>query len=332
MDVEKFRNTLTKFVKALPKTLPTAIPWAGPVIASHFSRLSSEEQRDILEGLEQINVENFQLLRTELEAVRVINLENARQLREWLEREATRKKLPQLIAVVPTGGRAGSMYPYSLAMPKSLFIVNTKPMLCHIIDSLDKEMFPQVLIQTSEFSAAIEACLRVYEPRLRCIRIDQDVPAMLLELKNELRTTFLVHYCDILTVDLNWSSIYARYSELRQKYNIIGAFVGSAYYPLGVGLITENPTRPGLLEKIDEKPEDLIGVFANTAISLFEPSFLDYVKKSDSSIYRESVARAIKKGKERFGVIKIGKWWHIHDVRALFDKQKEYYPKEIAEQ
>ena len=157
--------------------------------------LSSEELHSLLNQLKGLSKEQYESLANKLQDIWQTNKEHIQLMTKLLEEEIGKKtEPPKFTAVIPCGGRAGSMYPFSSGMPKTLFVIDTKPMLHHILDSLDKDIFSRIIILNNEFSAAIESSVEHYKSYVECKRVDKDVPAALFEMKNELRDPFLVHY------------------------------------------------------------------------------------------------------------------------------------------
>jgi GTP:adenosylcobinamide-phosphate guanylyltransferase len=327
MDIDEIKRILKK----LGKSIPAGIPYAGEVYAQYLSELSSEELRFLFRELQALSKEQYENLTKKLQGIVELNVEQF-QLIKLLEEAIEHKyKIPaqKFTAIIPTGGRAGSMYPFNSGMPKSLFIVNTKPILHHILDSLNRDIFSKVIVLTREYSPMIEESLLPYQNFVECIRIDRNVPAALLEIKNKLKSPFLIHYNDILIDEIKWDHVIKHYQFLKERYSVIGMLVCSKYYPLDIGILTEKTA--DLLESFNEKPDYLIEVYANIGVSIFEPDFLNNIEPADGSIFKESLKRA-KDGRKKFGIYKVDRWWHIHDLRNYFDKQFEYYPNELIRQ
>lgn len=328
MDIDKIRD----IIKKIARSLPSGVPYVGIIYTQYLSQLSSAEQRALLDELNKLSGEQYDGLSEQLRGIWQINREQieltTKLLAELIPKEPEPRKL---VAVIPAGGRAGSMYPLSSAMPKILLIINTKPMLHHILDSLDKnkDIFSRVIILTREFSAAIEAVAEPYQPHVVCKKVKKNVPTALLEMRDELQTPFLLHYNDILMDNVDWNDVSKRYSDLKGKHGVIGMLLCSAYHPLRVGIITEGP--PDLVQTFDEKPEHLIGMYANTGVSIFDPVLLRYVRRRDRGIYEDSVKRALEQGREKLGLYRINRWWHVHSLTDHYDVQKQYYPKEMKE-
>jgi len=326
LDIDRIKGILKKVVASLP----AGVPYAGPIYAQYLSQLSSEEQRALFNELTKLSEDQYDALSEQLRGIWQINRAQIELTTKLLEELIAQKpEILKLVAVIPTGGRASSMYPLSLGTPKTLLIINTKPMLHHILDSLEKnkDIFSRVIVLTSEFSATVEAAVEPYRPHVECKKIERNVPAALLEMRDELQAPFLLHYNDVLTDNIDWNDVYKHYIDLKRKHSIIGMLLCSMYYPLRIGVITEGP--PRLVQNFEEKPDHLIGMYANTGTSVLDPAFLRHVRRRDRGIYEDSMKRALEQGEEKFGLYQIDKWWHVHSVNDYYDMQKKYYPKEV---
>jgi NDP-sugar pyrophosphorylase family protein len=314
--------------KALRST-PAGIPYVGPIYAKYLSDLTDEEMRQLLSQLKDASEAQYgklmQEMRNEWEVTNEQLQLTVRFLEELLAKD---QESSGLTAVIPCGGKAGHMFPFNSGMPKTLFILHTKPILHHILDSLRAEpaVFSRVIILVREFADAIEASVQCYGNYVQCIRTENDVPGALLEIEDKLDGPFLLHYNDILVEDTKWKQVYRRYCNLKESHGVVGMLLCSQHYPLGVGVITEHTD--GCLETFQEKPERLAHGYASLGVAIFEPRFLRYVDRNHTSIYREGLKDAHDRG-EKLGIYKVTKWCHIHSLYDYFDAQKSYYPEDM---
>jgi NDP-sugar pyrophosphorylase family protein len=79
----------------------------------------------------------------------------------------------------------------------------------------------------------------------------------------------------------------------------------------------------GLVGSFSEKPQTLLTDLANMAIALFEPSFLQYLEPTDSSLFGQSLLRAMDNG-IKFGYFTHGKWRHIQTLTDWLAARRAY--------
>jgi len=263
MNQDKFER-IKKIWSDVFSSLPVSIPYVGPIYSEYFSKVDSEKLRSLLEELRDANEEQLNVLEQDLK----INQNQLKQLTQQLEDFFDKEKqVLQMIAIIPTGGEGSSLFPITKFIPKSLITIGNRPMLQHILGSLAsyQKIFKKVIVLTRAKvgSAAIEESIKQggYAQFAQCRRIEKNVPAALLEIKDDIsQAPFLLHYNDILTKNINWNNVYKRFLELKKEHNVIGMLLCSRYYPLRIGLICRGPwyipTLEGIRAKVIPHPWD----------------------------------------------------------------------------
>lgn len=313
------------FFKKVARAAPGGVPVAGNVYSNIINEMNNDQLISILENIRELSKKE-----TEIVIEKICNSDKniINKIEDLIRTKISKaNEVKKITVIIPCGGKAGSMYPFSSGMPKSLFIINTKPMIQTIIDKFDKKLISQVLITVDRFENAIEESVKKYKKFVKCKRINKPVPGSLLSLKKDIKDYFLLHNDDILIENIDWFDVLKEYKSLKEKENIIGMLLCSKYYPMPIGLIEEK--EPNIVQKYTEKPEYLIDRYANLGVSIFEPQFLEYIDEKDSTIYDESMDRAIKEGKFKISLYKVKKWYHIHDLNDYYNIQKTYYPNDM---
>jgi len=232
--------------------------------------------------------------------------------------------------IIPTGGTAGGLHPVSVGMPKPLFPIGAKPILHHIIGKIeDVKMFSKVIILTPRFSKMIKYYISVLKSKIpiKCLDVSHNLPMALKKL--QLNTPFMIHYSDvILEGPIEWKEIIEHHKLKRRTRDVIGTLVLSRHYKLPVGRVVVDSTR-GVIKGFVEKPDLTLDYHVNTAVAIFEPKFLTYIKRGDARLYGECIQRAIK-AREQFAFFEHGQWKHIQTLTDWYDAQKKHFPADIT--
>jgi len=228
--------------------------------------------------------------------------------------------------IIPAGGRSGGLYPLNIGMPKLLLPVGNKPILHQIVNNLDSRAFSKIIILTRAFSEMIEyyASLIKADIPIKCMRTPAPMLPMALK-EMALKTTFVIHYSDIIIEgNFNWMKFLAHHKHNENHHGVIGTLMASDKYKLPVGRIRMGNQQ--LLQDFTEKPESIqaVGYTINMAISIFEPEFLDSIDDGDSSLYGDSLRRAMDDGKQ-FCIYSHDKWRHIQTLSDWYEVQKDHF-------
>ncbi len=230
--------------------------------------------------------------------------------------------------IIPAAGKSGGLYPMNLGMPKIILPVGDRPILHHIVQKLDRTVFSQIIILTDMFSDMIEyfAGLSRASIPIRCMKTpNPKLPMALKELG--LQTTFLIHYSDILIEgDFNWRRLLDHHKYHKNQHNVIGTLMASNRYNIPVGRIQTGTQQ--MITQFTEKPDSLesIGYSINMAVSIFEPDFLEHIDEDDTSLYGDSLKRAME-GEKKFCLYQHDTWRHIQTLGDWYEAQKHYVPQ-----
>jgi NDP-sugar pyrophosphorylase family protein len=229
--------------------------------------------------------------------------------------------------IIPAGGRGEGLYPMTYGMPKALLPTGTRPIIVRVIESLDPTIFGPIHVVAGEWLPMIEEYVKAFCPRVSVQYLEvKSQCEVFWALRSKLRSTFLVHYCDVLPRnELPWEVIRSQYKALRKKYGVGGMLLTSRHYRVHVGVVELDPLEPSLIRAFQEKPNGLVGADANIAVALFEPSLLDHVKESDRDLYGEVVQTAVKAGLQ-FGCWQVGEWDHVQTTQDWYEMQLSAFP------
>ena len=223
-------------------------------------------------------------------------------------------------AVILAGGSGGSFSPISQYMPKSLAFIGDKPLIHHILDSLDDVPIDKIYIVLGKFGDMIRRYVLDMRSIHHCIEFvtadeRHKIGGCLLSLKSMITNTFLVYYGDILLENFDFNKMLAFHRNMKAQYDLSGTLAFSRSYPLNVGIVSFNSEH--LLLQLREKPKDY-EFNVNMAISLFEPRLFSYVDDTSDDLFGTVVPRALGHD-ERFAVFEHSdRWWHIHTVADLY--------------
>jgi NDP-sugar pyrophosphorylase family protein len=152
-------------------------------------------------------------------------------------------------------------------------------------------------------------------------RVDKQLPVALKEMQASkcLQTPFLIHSCDVLIEEVDWTDVLQEYLKRREQYSVIGMFLCSQIYPLEIGVIREDKRKIGLALKFEEKPKDFYGsYYVHVGVFVLEPEFTKFIDDSDNTLERSSIPRAMGSGRQKFAIYPVGKWHHIHGLEAYY--------------
>lgn len=210
--------------------------------------------------------------------------------------------MKKITAVIPAGGPGGGMYPFTVGMPKSLIPIDDKPMLVHILENFDPEVFSKIIVVSDKFFPMVSEFVNAFKYKIpieiECIRIGEPPTRMLHSIQDKLTDDFAIHYCDIVTGKIAWKKAYEKYLMLKKTdKNLCGNLFVSAYYYLPIGIVRQDMEKDGYISEFVEKPEKIMRNFVNMAVSIFNKKMLGDIDSSHESLYGESVPAAIKNGK-----------------------------------
>ncbi len=233
----------------------------------------------------------------------------------------------KLTAIIPTiNDTAASISPVTSYVPRSLIPIKNKTILQHILGSLyrNKKVFDRVIVVAhQEYSEAIQENIRQggYGEFVEFRTTEQrKVPLLLKELGNDIKDKpFLVHYTNTLIQNADWNRYLNKYKESKGQHPwMIGMIFCSSIYPIEIGYVKEKASEPNIVLSFEEKPQEIEGSsLANLAVAIFEPVFLENIEDHDKSIFGSVLERVIQH-KKVVGLTKVGKWYHLPNVSALW--------------
>lgn len=317
---ERLKERLANLLRAVP----VAIPYAGHAL-SHY--LSEQQIRDLSELVLELRKLNDAQHSELIYALGDLG-QKFQALEEILLASSDTPCDSKITVIVPCGGSGGSLFPMTQVMPKSLVLIDRKPIIQHIIDALalHQDIFAKVIVTTGAYHSAIETSLAQggYGDFVSCVNQNtRSVPHSLLEIEPKIETSrFLLHYNDILLPNIEWPLIDETYKLNKRHYDQIGTLLCSNYYPLFIGIISEG--KPGLLGDFEEKPERFPNDrLANTAVSIFDKKMIQkYCRAEDNSLFVETIRR-IKESNENVCLQRIDQWFHVQDWNSLYRLQHE---------
>ena len=316
--VSRIRKTLTRILASAP----AAVPYAGQAYSTFRADADSEEVRQILEEIVTLTTEQ----REELSSLMLTANEAIDQLTNQLRRFASNPVEQKLVAVIPVGGRGGSMFPITSVMPKCLVYVGERTMLQHILNSFVPypDVFKKVIVISRSFTAAIRENVRQggYGEFVECREVDKNVPGALLDLRDELKDgPFLLHYNDILIDTVDWRFVWERFASARKHQGATAMLLCSSFYPVGIGVISE--AEPEMLGSFDEKPHQMYASgLANIGVAIFDSKLLEYMRGDDEGVFEDSFRRVIDR-RLPVSLFRVAEWHHVHELHDLYEIQRK---------
>lgn len=340
----------------LLKALPVGVPYAGAVLGSYRSQLSTEEVRQLLVKAGLSREEMLALLgqqqATILDLAREIADESEqRSLQTFLEgkdaieqilrrldefqpdpREAP--GLSNLVAVIPVGGDGGGMQPLTSIMPKTLVPIHTKPLLIHILESLDPRYFKKAIVTADVWFPMIDSYVKAF---CRDLKIDVDCqylpmtpPQQLVKLRSQLTEPFLLHYGDVRTEGFDWKHALQLYQH-HKGWSVDSWFMGmvlvSKTVKLRVGVVKPIEDSAYTVGEFLEKPLEIPSTaLIAMGMGLFERALVDRIGPDDESVFGDVVPRALRDERGKMAFYQHGQWDHLQHMDELYECQARYYP------
>jgi hypothetical protein len=240
--------------------------------------------------------------------------------------ESLRKLKWGIPVVIPTAGEGSGLFPFSIGMPKTLFPIREKPILYHIIDRLDPTIFSSVIVVSGRFMEMESYYVDLLKTDIpvKCVKTrGKTLPLAIKALG--LKTPFLLHYSDIIIEgNVDWGAFVRQHENSHREHKVIGTLMTSKKYKIDVGRIIPHEVHPQLISSFAEKPDQLVGYSINMAVSIFEPELLDLIGPNDSSLYGDTVTRAMEAG-YRFSYYGHDKWLHIQSLNDWLIMQEKYF-------
>jgi len=317
--MEKVWHMLQRLIVASPGGLP----YLGPAYTQIRADADAADIKYLLGALKAMNAEQTRELATLMHATE----DQIKSLMVKIEGAPIPPAQTRMVAVIPTGGRGGAMFPITSVMPKCLVYIDDRPMLQIILNTFlpFKHVIKKVIVVTRSFTRAIRESIRQggYGDFVDCREIDKQVPGALLDLQGELQDgPFLLHYSDILIPGIDWAHVKRRYDESRELKGTAAMLLCSSYYRIGIGVITENV--PELLGSFDEKPVHMrSNALANLGVGVFAPLTLGYLRNDDEGIFEKSLSRLLGNN-QKVALYRVAEWEHVHELRDLYDVQKKH--------
>lgn len=236
--------------------------------------------------------------------------------------------------VIPCGGEGSGLFPFSMGMPKTLFPVREKPILHHIIDKLDTDLFSKVIILAGRFQPIVDYYVNtLLKPDLEVdIRGTSSkhsgttLPGAIASLG--LKTRFMIHFSDIVIehpfTRRDWKKVVGFHRANVDRLKILGTLLTSRKFRLDVGRITQHDEHHELIGNFVEKPEETMTDSVNIAVSIFEPEFLKYITHTDTCLYGGSLKKAMKKHR-KFAHYGVKNWLHIQTLSNWHPIQSDYF-------
>lgn len=235
----------------------------------------------------------------------------------------------RMTVVIPAGGPGGGMYPLTAGMPKSLIPIKTKPMLIHILEALDPEVFDRAIIVADKYFPMVKEYVDAFKTKLPVeIAYKQlFVPPtlQLIELKEILSDPFAIHFNDVITGEIDWKKAYQKFLSFKEKdAKTSGLLFVSKSYGLPIGVVKVDPNSEDYIQEFIEKPATLMNNLVNMAVAIFDKEFIKHIEKDHLSLFGETVPSAIKNGQKFIYQIH-GNWHHYQRMADWIDTQAKYY-------
>jgi len=248
---------------------------------------------------------------------------------------------------IPGGGFSGSSIEFSHDIPKLLYPIGDRPMLFHVIDSMDCGLFNKIILINKdddnfvpdfiEYIINLGVKSKSLPLDVECTRtIETNWPMALKKLRPN--NTFMLQLCDIIL----WTQgngigrdnhrkklqdliNFHNYKRESNPKDYLGTLIVSDVYIIPAGSI--QPGEGNSITYVRENPplRGLIKGYINTGAAVLEPEILtdEFVDPSDTSILGGAVSRALV-AKKKFGKYDWEDWKHVLNPSNWKNLHKEH--------
>lgn len=226
-------------------------------------------------------------------------------------------------AVILAAGLGRRMSPLSYIIPKPLFRIGDKAVIEHIIDWLKLYGVDRIHIVLSHSGRLVESFLKVRKDvDLNFIYSSpKGTAGQLITLKDILKSTFIVNYCDSL-FNFNLKELI----DFHHINNSVLTLVAiKKNIPINYGVLTY--TKEGFLKRWDEKPSIEVNIF--TGLFAAEPEIFSYLE--DRLIHLNELVVTMLKNKEKVMVYEITNEYYDVGTLKRYIKILRMYDNKIGE-
>lgn len=244
------------------------------------------------------------------------------------------KKINNLIGMIPVGGTGGAMKPLTDHLPKCLLYVGHQTLLEHAISNIltlkpdviyfisnSNKMWPVVQSELIKLRHSINVSTRF---EFIVIRNYSYNTGSILQFIPEIQGRshrLITFFPDVyLTSTQTITNIYAKHMGLLLSVkNYIGTILSSTFKPIHEGIIFTDSD--GFIVRFEEKPNLLEDVKYNTAISVLEPSIIDFMTQNTDGLFSNVIPTAIQHGKilSNYADDENDAWFHLRTAADLHD-------------
>ena len=175
-------------------------------------------------------------------------------------------------AVVLAAGEGKRLRPFTETLPKVMLPVANKPIIRHVVDSLEKTVIDEIIIVVGYKKEVIMEYFKDYsKTRISFVTQDKQLGTAhaLFQAKNKIKGSFIVIPGDNI---IDTKSI-SRLIQDKSEYSLL---IKEHSHPSKYGVVF---TEKEKLKKIIEKPKDEIGKFISTGIYKFPKSIFKTIEK-----------------------------------------------------
>jgi hypothetical protein len=243
-----------------------------------------------------------------------------------------------LTVYIPGAGFGGSKIEFSQEIPKVLYPIGDKPMLFHILNSLDSTSFNNAIIinkrATCHEYVEYLTKLERFPVKVECRETSaENWPEALVDLKP--KATFLLQLCDVILyldddcdksgLRQTWTDLIEEHKTLLlKKQDYLGTLVISRDYKIAAGWVDVDEVSKEV-KRVDENPlAEHVNLFnINTGTALLEPKLLDFVQPGDESLLGGAILKAMNHEK-KFGYHFWKKWYHVLNINDYSNLHRQY--------
>jgi NDP-sugar pyrophosphorylase family protein len=221
--------------------------------------------------------------------------------------------------VILAAGIGKRLRPFTYLFPKPLLRLGDKTIIEHILNWLNANDIKEIFIVINSQGRIIEKVYQDYPGLTFVFSKPLGTAGQLLAVKNKVKETFVIVYCDVIT---NFS-LKEMISFHLKSSSIFTIATLELSHPIRYGVITS--TKEGRIKRWDEKPK--IKVKVNSGIYVAEPKIFDYIKPNEVYHMNELVNELLKAGLNVFSYNIEGEYYDIGtledyiNICKIFDKK-----------
>ncbi|QKQ98807.1 NTP transferase domain-containing protein [Candidatus Nanohaloarchaea archaeon] len=213
-------------------------------------------------------------------------------------------------AVIPCAKKKEGMFPFSETKPTALLPVRGKPLVQHLIRSLEEIGVDDIYLVTNHLEEQFEERFEEYTNINIVHQEELGGTADAVKACNFIEEDFFVVNGDVMISETDLQNLKDKHDESGGKASILAAHEDK---PEKFGVLS---IRHDQVNSITEKPEEADNSLVNSGIYILNPEIFDTIEGLESSSLTDAVSEFAEKGEAYFEMIE-NYWLDIGGPRKL---------------